>query len=421
MSTRWIILFSFLFCLDVSGADADGFDYPFGPPNGLPRCPGTAQCSDGWQNVQDFRLNNHLGEDWNLGFGNDDLGKPVFAAANGEVIYARDVGGDGSWRGVIIIRHTGTGFRLVGGGSVQEVTSMYAHLDPATINQWVVVGSQVARGQQIGVIGPTPVGSTGPHLHFEIRTNLTIEVGPGYGSNSAGWVDPSDFIAANRSVASDRDGAIASRYEFRTVAGLAEINGSSDGSGSAARFYNPGGLAVDSAGNLYVADFGNHTIRRIAPNGMVTTVAGRPQSSGGADGPGSSARFNRPSGVAVDSAGTLYVADEGNHTIRRIAGNGNVSTFAGFTGTSGDIDGVGTSARFYFPIDVAVDGGGNLYVADYGNNTIRKITSNRVVKNAGWISWYSGQYRRIRRVSAVQTPNGVGGRRRWKRVCGGCI
>ncbi|MBI4664134.1 MAG: DUF11 domain-containing protein [Verrucomicrobia bacterium] len=183
---------------DGKAAPVDGFDYPFGPPEGTPRCPGTAQCAGGWQNVQDFRVNNHLGEDWNFGFGEDDLGKPVYAVANGVVTYAQDVGGDGSWKGVIIIQHTGSDLKVPGRTTVSQVSSMYAHLDVAKINNWVPTGSIVSRGQQIGVIGPTPVGSTGPHLHFEIRTDPAIGVGPGYSANATGWIDPSDFIDANR-------------------------------------------------------------------------------------------------------------------------------------------------------------------------------------------------------------------------------
>ena len=194
----WVIALLLLGSLAARGADADGFDYPFGPPNGQPRAPGTAQAAGAWQNVQDFGVNGHLGEDWNFGFGSDDLGKPIYAAANGDVVYAQDVGGDGSWKGVIIIQHSGTGLRLPGGGTVQKVKTFYGHLDPASINQWVTVGSRVARGQQIGVIGPTPTTSTGPHLHFEIRTNLNIGVVQGNSSDPTGWIDPSDFIDANR-------------------------------------------------------------------------------------------------------------------------------------------------------------------------------------------------------------------------------
>lgn len=149
--------------------------------------------------IQDFRVNNHLGEDWNYGFGSDDLGKPIYSAADGQVVYAQDVGGDGSWSGVVIILHTAAHLNVPGGGVVAQVKSLYGHLDPSSINTWVAVGANVVRGQQIGVIGPTPTGSTGPHLHFEIRTNVAIALGLGYSGDATGWVDPSDFIDANRS------------------------------------------------------------------------------------------------------------------------------------------------------------------------------------------------------------------------------
>ncbi len=183
---------------------AAGFDYPFGPPNGAPRCPGTSQCAGGWQNVQDFGEFNtsvgasHLGEDWNLGFGSDDLGESIYAAADGVVTYAQDTG-IGGWKGVIIIQHSGT-FQVPGQGTVTDVTTMYAHLDVSSINSWVSNGSTVTRGQKIGEIGPTPSGSTGPHLHLEVRTDTGIVLGPGYSNDPTGWTDPSEFIDANRLV-----------------------------------------------------------------------------------------------------------------------------------------------------------------------------------------------------------------------------
>jgi len=199
MSKCLIIILLFFYSANALGAVIDRFDYPFGPPNGMPRCPGTSQCSGGWQNVQDFRVNNHLGEDWNYGLEkNDDLGKPIYAIANGKVVYAQDGGANGAWKGVIIIQHTGSNLNVPGGASVSQVRSMYGHLDVSKINNWVTVGSTVTRGQQIGIIGPTPNGSTGPHLHFEIRTDASIEVGHGYSSDPTGWIDPSDFIDANR-------------------------------------------------------------------------------------------------------------------------------------------------------------------------------------------------------------------------------
>jgi sugar lactone lactonase YvrE len=165
----------------------------------------------------------------------------------------------------------------------------------------------------------------------------------------------------------------------RTLAGTAGSIGSTDGTGSAARLYYPKGVATDGAGNVYFADNWNHTVRRINPAGVVTTLAGLAGSSGSTDDTGSAARFYGPEGIAVDGAGNLYVADNLNHTIRKVTPNGAVTTLAGTAGSSGSIDGTGSAARFNFPEGVAVDGSGNLYVADFGNFLIRKITTAGVV------------------------------------------
>jgi sugar lactone lactonase YvrE len=159
-----------------------------------------------------------------------------------------------------------------------------------------------------------------------------------------------------------------------TLAGSPGVAGSADGTGTGARFQGPQGLAIDAGSNLYVADTNNHTIRRVVPStGIVTTVAGLAGNSGSADGLGSLARFNYPSGVAVDSAGNLFVADTENHTIRKIAPSGMVSTVAGLAGASGWADGTGSAARFDSPSDLAVDSSGSVYVADTDNFTIRKV------------------------------------------------
>ena len=179
-------------------------------------------------------------------------------------------------------------------------------------------------------------------------------------------------------------------YPFGTFAGLAGANGSADGTGSAARFSNPIGVAVDSAGNVYVADIVNDTIRKITPTGVVTTLAGLAGASGSTDGTGSAARFNAPQNVTVDSAGNVYVADALNHTIRKITSAGVVTTLAGLAGTSGSADGTGSAARFKFPYGVAGDSAGNVYVGDTGNNTIRKITSTGVVTTLAGLAGTSG-------------------------------
>src|SRR5664280_2588201 len=160
--------------------------------------------------------------------------------------------------------------------------------------------------------------------------------------------------------------------EVTTIAGLAGNSGSTDGQGSAARFNYPSALTIDSAGNLYVADTDNDTIRAIQPSGLVSTLAGLAGNSGSADGTGSAARFDSPSAVAVDLSGNVYVADAGNFTIRKVVpATGAVSTLAGLAGTSGSTDGEGTAVRFFAPAGVAVDNSGNLYVADTNNDTLR--------------------------------------------------
>jgi hypothetical protein len=153
--------------------------------------------------------------------------------------------------------------------------------------------------------------------------------------------------------------------------------GSADGLGTAASFKSPMGVTVDGSGHLYVAEYDNNKIRKITPAGEVTTLAGVGY-FGSTDGPGTVAMFRRPSGVAVDGLGYVYVGDTSNHKIRKITPEGVVSTLAG-SGTSGSTDDTGTAASFKQPYGVAVDGSGNVYVADSGNMKIRKITPAGVV------------------------------------------
>ena len=155
-----------------------------------------------------------------------------------------------------------------------------------------------------------------------------------------------------------------------TLAGSG-TSGFADGTGSAAQFYNPHGVAVDSSGTVYVADRDNQRIRKITSAGVVTTLAGSGV-AGFADGTGSAAQFYTPKGVTVDSSGTVYVADRGNQRIRKITSAGVVTTLAG-SGVAGFADGTGSAAQFNTPLGVAVDSSGTVYVADYNNQRIRKI------------------------------------------------
>ncbi len=166
----------------------------------------------------------------------------------------------------------------------------------------------------------------------------------------------------------------AQQYQWTNFAGSPGVTGTANGTGAAARFNSPGGLAVDGSGNIYVADGRNDTVRRITPGGAVTTFAGIPGVSGLMNGSGASVEFNAPGGVAVDGTGNVYVADSGNLVIRKVTGAGVATILAGDPLTVGTADGQGTAAQFGLPAGLAVDGTGNVYVADLGSDTIRKIT-----------------------------------------------
>ncbi len=168
-----------------------------------------------------------------------------------------------------------------------------------------------------------------------------------------------------------KNDATCAVVSVNTLAGTGTI-GSMDGVGTLAQFKSPSDVAVDSAGNVYVADSSNHLIRKITPAKVVSTFAG--STIGTADGIGSSAQFNYPTGVAVDSAGNVYVADNSNHLIRKITPAKVVSTFAG--STIGTADGIGSSAKFNFPYGVVVDDADHVYVVDYLGHLTRKITTN---------------------------------------------
>jgi hypothetical protein len=161
--------------------------------------------------------------------------------------------------------------------------------------------------------------------------------------------------------------------ELLLVAGKLGGAGDLDSIGAAARFRSPFAVAKDGAGHLFVADSDSNVVRQIELlTGAVTTLAGSPGAPGSSDGSGRSARFHGPAGIAADGAGNLFVADSGNNTIRQIViATGAVTTFAGAAGSVGDSDGIGAVARFFGPKGVASDGSGSLFVAD--SNTIRKI------------------------------------------------
>jgi sugar lactone lactonase YvrE len=179
-----------------------------------------------------------------------------------------------------------------------------------------------------------------------------------------------------------------------TIAGMVQNPGFADGTNLDAQFSSPSAIAVDINSNLYVADAGNNTIRKITPSGtnwVTTTIAGSAEISGFADGTNSTALFSFPSGITVDTNGNLYVSDTDNSIIRKITLSGTnwvTTTIAGSVGNFGSSDGIGTNALFFGTANITVDANGNLYVVDVVNDTIRKITP--VVTN--WmVSTIAGQ------------------------------
>lgn len=225
-------------------------------------------------------------------------------------------------------------------------------------------------GEVTAFVGNPDTGGSNDGTGEEARFNSPA--GPGVGVDGTVYV--ADF-------GTSLIRAISPQAVVTTLAG--STIGITDGIGTAARFRNPTHVATAPGGVLYVSDFGNHTIRRIGPGAVVTTLAGWPQSAGHDNGVGSNAQFNGPAGTVVDAAGSVYVADNRNHTIRKIWPDATVTTFAGVPLDGGSRDGQGGAARFSSPLGPAIDGSGNLYVADYGNATIRFITPTGLVSTLG--------------------------------------
>lgn len=184
--------------------------------------------------------------------------------------------------------------------------------------------------------------------------------------DNAGRIIVADYLNCTIRVASPAG-------ELTTLAGSPGVCASIDGVGPTAAFAYPNGVAVDSENNIYVSDSEGYSVRKVTPEGVVTTFAGS-GASGSADGVGEAASFNRPYGIAVDDADHVYVADQYNCTIRRISPAAEVTTFAGSPGVCGATDGTGPDASFSGPIGLAFDTAGNLYVADQQNNAVRKVS-----------------------------------------------
>lgn len=249
----------------------------------------------------------------------------------------------------------------------------------------------MGRGIAFDASGVPFVASAFHHLIRKVPAQFSVESvagGTGSGGSNAGFADGTGRASKFNTplgVARDGDGnlyvADSKNHRIRkmtpelvvtTIAGSGTAGGA-DGTGTAAQFNEPSGLALDGAGHLVIAEAKGYRVRKMSlATGVVTTLAGS-GSAGFADGRGTSARFRTLGGVAVDADGFVYVADYGNHRIRRISPTGSVVTLAG-DGTAGFADGVRTSSRFHGPWGIALDASGSIFVADSENRRIRKLT-----------------------------------------------
>ncbi len=229
-------------------------------------------------------------------------------------------------------------------------------------------------GQTLAVAAGATSFAFTQSVMYGTDVDVTVNTQPFWATCTAGASNYTGPITAN--LTSDTFSCALDSATVTTFAGSTTA-GNADGTGTAASFHGPSGVAMDSAGNLYVADTLNNEIREITPAGLVTTLAGT-GTSGATNGSGTVATFNGPAGIAVNAAGDIFVADSGNNEIREIvctsptAASCTVSLLAGSI-TPGNTDGLGTQATFEFPEGVTVDSAGNLYVADTQNDEIREI------------------------------------------------
>ena len=202
------------------------------------------------------------------------------------------------------------------------------------------------------------------------------------------------FVVSGQKIRKITTGAVVT-----TLAGSTQ--GFADGTGSSAQFSDPRGITIDPAGNVFVADLGNDKIRKITPTSVVTTIAG--STSGFTDGTGTSALFHIPAFITSDAIGNLFVSDSFNHKIRKITPTGAVSTIAG--STQGFADDVALNAKFSSPQGVAFDANGNLFICDFNNHAIRKISqTGKVSTIAGDIAGFSDG---IGIAAKFNLPNGI--------------
>jgi sugar lactone lactonase YvrE len=285
-----------------------------------------------------------------------------------------------------IVTITGSGFNANAAGDSVKFNGVSAVVQQASATQLTVVVPKAA-GTGAVTVQAGGLFAAGPVFNYTYTITVSTLAGStaGFadGNGTAALFDHPYGVAVdpqgNIYVADQVNNRIRKISPGRVVSTLAGsgTQGFANGDGNAAQFYYPAGVATDAQGNIYVADGGNNCIRKISPVGAVSTIAGS-STPGFADGNGAAAQFNGPLGVTTDAQGNIYVADVDNNRIRKISTSGVVSTIAG-SGTAGFANGAGTAAQFNGPTGVATDAQGNIYVCDNSNHRIRKIIPGGVV------------------------------------------
>jgi streptogramin lyase len=311
----------------------------------------------------------------------DERGTPLAAEVTADAEGRYTLSGLASSGPVVFIRatytHSGQAVSLLGPAAApRQAGPTTASVDPAS----TLVGQKVAKLLREGAVQPEGLAAGGL---AEVATRLAGALDDTELVLAAVGSAESAVAAFDREARSDA--TLAQAFEaathaddaadaVRAIAGAGEA-GYADGIGDKARFHYPYAVAADAGGAFYVADYRNHRVRKVAPDGTVSTLVGG--EAGYVDGSPLEARFSSPRGIAIDSANNLYVVDTGNSRIRKIGPDGTVSTLAG--GEAGFADGQGDAARFNDPRGIAVDKQGHVYVADTGNHRIRKITPEGLV------------------------------------------
>lgn len=265
--------------------------------------------------------------------------------------------------------------------------SVIRKVTPAgVVSTFIGTGLSSPGGVAVGPDGNIYIADTGNQLIKKATPAGVVTVIAGTGSPGfANGAALSSAFRGPQDVAVDASGNVyvadANNNQIRKISGgIVSVFAGSGGSGmnngpfATATFKNPFGIDVDAAGNVYVADYNNGAVRKITQAGIVSTLAGN-GTNGFADANGTAARFNRPSDVAVDVFGNVYVTDSFNSLVRKITPAGDVTSFAGSNGYFFKADGLGTRAVFGFPLGITIDPSGNVYTSDNGTPAIRKITT----------------------------------------------